>query len=72
MPSALGKGTKVPLLALPPVTRTSPASEKRVFCERVDHPIGKTIVAQDQVVRELERRLLPLPAPKQRKGATKN
>jgi hypothetical protein len=37
-----------------------------------DEELLKFIEAQGEVVRELERQLLPPPAPKQRKGATKH
>jgi hypothetical protein len=36
-----------------------------------DEELTEFIEAQGEVVRELERQLLPPPAPKQRKGATK-
>jgi hypothetical protein len=37
-----------------------------------DEDLTEFIEAQGEVVRELERQLLPTPAPKQRKGATKH
>jgi hypothetical protein len=42
------------------------------FDHMADEELIKFIEAQGEVVRELERQLLPPPAPKQRKGATKH
>jgi hypothetical protein len=42
------------------------------FDHMADEELAQFIEAQGEVVRELERQLLPPPAPKQRKGATKH
>jgi uncharacterized protein (DUF2461 family) len=42
------------------------------FDHMTDQELIEFIEAQVEVVRELERQLLPSPAPKQRKGATKH
>jgi hypothetical protein len=42
------------------------------FDHMADEELLKFIEVQGEVVRELERQLLPLAAPKQRKGATKH
>ena len=42
------------------------------FDHMTDEELIEFIEAQGEVVRELERQLLPPPAPKQRKGATKH
>jgi hypothetical protein len=42
------------------------------FDQMADEELIEFIKAQGEVVRELERQLLPPPAPKQRKGATKH
>jgi hypothetical protein len=42
------------------------------FDHMADEELTAFIEAQGEVVRELERQLLPPPAPKQRKGATKH
>ena len=42
------------------------------FDQMTDEDLREFIEAQGEVVRDLERQLLPPPAPKQRKGATKH
>ena len=42
------------------------------FEQMADEELTAFVEAQGEVVRELERQLLPPPAPKQRKGATKH
>jgi len=72
-------GQNDPVLAKLDSTQWEPAAKEteeqeidRFLQHMADEELTAFIEAQGELVRELERRLLPPPTPKQRKGATKH